>query len=76
MDDHIARTLELRNAYKKLLRENERNSHSKDIGVDGSTIIRMDLREIGWKTVDWMHVVQYRDQCWTLVNTVMKLRVP
>jgi hypothetical protein len=24
--------------------------------------IRMDLREIGWEDVDWMHVAQVRDQ--------------
>jgi hypothetical protein len=24
--------------------------------------IRMDLREIGWDVVDWMHLVQEKDQ--------------
>jgi hypothetical protein len=24
--------------------------------------IRMDLREIGWEGMDWMHLVQDRDQ--------------
>jgi hypothetical protein len=24
--------------------------------------IKMDLREIGWEVVDWMHLVQDRDQ--------------
>jgi hypothetical protein len=24
--------------------------------------IRMDLREIGWEVVDWMHLAQERDQ--------------
>jgi hypothetical protein len=24
--------------------------------------IRMDVREIGWETVDWMHVAQVGDQ--------------
>jgi len=37
--------------------------------------IRMDLREIGWEVVDWKHVAHDRDQ-WTLVNTIMSLRVP
>jgi hypothetical protein len=38
--------------------------------------IKMDLREVGWEDVDWMHVAQDRDQWWALVNTVMNLRVP
>jgi hypothetical protein len=36
----------------------------------------MDLREIGWEGVDWMHVAQDRDWWWALVNTVMNLQVP
>jgi hypothetical protein len=30
----------------------------------------MDLREIGWKGVDWMHVAQDRDQWRAPVITV------
>jgi len=26
--------------------------------------------------VDWMHLAQDRDHWWTIMNTVMKLRVP
>jgi ribosome biogenesis protein Nip4 len=37
--------------------------------------IRMDLREIGWEDVDWIHLVQDRDQWRVVVNTVMNLRV-
>jgi hypothetical protein len=37
--------------------------------------IKMDLREIEWKGVDWMHVAQGRNQWWVLVNTVMNHRV-
>jgi hypothetical protein len=36
----------------------------------------MNLREIGWEGVDWIHLAQDRDQWRTVVNTVMKLRVP
>jgi hypothetical protein len=35
--------------------------------------IKMDLRKIGWKGVDWIHLAQDRDWCWALVNTVMEL---
>jgi len=38
--------------------------------------IRMDLRDIGWKSVDWMQVTQDRNQWRALLNMVMKLRVP
>jgi hypothetical protein len=38
--------------------------------------IRMDLREITWEGVDWMHLAQDRDQWWSLVNTLMNLWVP
>jgi hypothetical protein len=31
----------------------------------------MELREIGWEGVDWMHLAQDRDQWRALVNTVM-----
>jgi hypothetical protein len=37
--------------------------------------IRMDLREIGWGSVDWIQLVQDRDRWRALVNTVMNLRV-
>jgi hypothetical protein len=35
----------------------------------------MDLREIGWGSVDWIQLVQDRDWWRALVNTVMNLRV-
>jgi hypothetical protein len=38
--------------------------------------IKIDLREIGWDGVDWMDLVQDRDQWRALVNTVMNLQVP
>jgi hypothetical protein len=38
--------------------------------------IKMDLREIGCRGVDWMHLAEGRDQRWALVNTVMNLQVP
>jgi hypothetical protein len=38
--------------------------------------IKMDLREVGWDGIDWIELVQDRDQWRALVNTVMNLRVP
>jgi hypothetical protein len=38
--------------------------------------IKMDLREVGFGNVDWIHWAQDRDRWRALVNTVMDLRVP
>jgi hypothetical protein len=37
--------------------------------------IRMDLREIGWGSVEWIQVAQDRDWWRAVVDTVMNLRV-
>jgi hypothetical protein len=29
----------------------------------------MDFSEAGWEGVDWVHLVQDRDQWWAVVNT-------
>jgi hypothetical protein len=36
----------------------------------------MDLREIEWRGVDWIHLAQNRDQWRAVVKTVMNLTVP
>jgi hypothetical protein len=38
--------------------------------------IIMDLREIRWEGVDWMHMAPERDRWRAVVNTVMNLKVP
>jgi hypothetical protein len=42
----------------------------------GGKYIEMILREIGWCSMDWIHLAQDRDQWRALVNMVMNLRVP
>jgi hypothetical protein len=37
--------------------------------------IRMDLREIGWRSVEWIQLAQDRDRWRAVVNTVMSLPV-
>jgi hypothetical protein len=36
----------------------------------------MDLREIEWEGVVWIHLAQDRDEWLSVVNTVMNLPVP
>jgi hypothetical protein len=72
---HVARMGEERNMYRVLMGklEGKRSLGSpKRRWEDG---IRMDLREIGWGSVDWIQLAQDRDRWRALVNTVMNLRV-
>jgi hypothetical protein len=38
--------------------------------------IKMDLREIRWEDVEWIHTAQDMDQWQAIVNTVMNISVP
>jgi len=38
--------------------------------------IRMDLQEVVCGYMDWIGLAQDRDRWWTLVSSVMNLRVP
>jgi hypothetical protein len=38
--------------------------------------IKMDLREIGWDGMEWIHLAQNRGHWRALVNTEMNFRVP
>jgi hypothetical protein len=38
--------------------------------------IKIDLTELGFGDVDWIHLAEDRDRWRALVNTVMSLRVP
>jgi hypothetical protein len=37
--------------------------------------MKMDIREIGWESMEWIHLAQDRDRWRALVDTVMNLRV-
>jgi len=38
--------------------------------------IKMDLQEVGCGDMDWSELAHDRDRSWTLVNTVLNLRIP
>jgi hypothetical protein len=74
---HVARTREKRNLYKVLVGKPEENKN-RPLGRPRrmwQDNIKMDLREIRWGDVDWINLIQERDQWRTLVNTVMNLQV-
>jgi hypothetical protein len=38
--------------------------------------IKMDLREVGWRDIDWIDLAQDKDRWRAVVNAVINLRVP
>jgi hypothetical protein len=73
---HVALMGEVRGAYNILV---ERPEGGRPLGRPRrrwEDNIKMDLREIGFGGVDWIHLAQDRDTWRPLVKTVMNLRVP
>jgi hypothetical protein len=67
---------EKRNEYRIFVGKPERKrplERTRRIWEDN---IKVDRREIERNGIDWIHLAQDRDQWRTLVNMVMKLRVP
>jgi hypothetical protein len=72
---HVARMEEKKNVYKGLMGKPEgkrplgRPRRRWEVGIG------MDLRKIGWGSLEWIQLAQDRDRWKTLVNKVMNLRV-
>jgi len=67
---------EMRNAHKILVRKHE---EKRPLGRPRSRLednIRMNVREMEYKVMSWMHLVQDSDKSRALVNTVINLVVP
>jgi hypothetical protein len=60
----------------RILVGNPKGGNLGDLGVHWDDNIKMYLRVIMFKDVEWIHVTQDRDKCRIVVNTVMNLRVP
>jgi hypothetical protein len=73
---HVARMGEVRGAYNILVGRPEGRRPLGRPRRRWEDNIKMNLREIGFGDVDWIHWAQDRDRWWALVNTVMNLRVP
>jgi hypothetical protein len=72
---HVARMGEGRNVYRVLVGKPEGKrqlGRQRRRWKDG---IKIDLREIGWGGVEWIHLAQDRDRWRAVVNAVMNLRV-
>jgi hypothetical protein len=63
-----------RNVYKIIVGMPQGRNNLKNVEADGDNI-KIDLKEIGWKSGDWFHVPQDRHQWRVLVKTATKLRV-
>jgi hypothetical protein len=72
---HVARMGQDRNVYRDLIGKPEGKRPLERPRRRWEDRFRMDLREIGWGSVDWIKLAQDRDWWRTLVNTVMNLRV-
>jgi hypothetical protein len=64
------------NAYRILVGKPEEKRQLVRTRRRWADNIKMNLREIGWHGMDWIDLLQDRDQWRALVNMVTKLRHP
>jgi hypothetical protein len=73
---HVACVGEVRGAYNSLVGRPEERRPLGRLRHRWKDNIKMDLREIGFGDVYWIHWAQDRDRWRALVNMVLNLRVP
>jgi hypothetical protein len=71
---YVARMGEERNVYRVLMGKPEGKRPLGRPRCRWEDVIRMDLSEIGWGSIDWIQLAQDRGQWRDVVNTVMNLR--
>jgi hypothetical protein len=64
---------ERRDVYRIFVGETEGKNHLENLGVDGRAVL--NLKEVGWRRVDWIDFVQDSDRWRAFVNAVMNVRV-
>jgi hypothetical protein len=67
---------EKRGAYRALVGKSEGRRPLGRPSRRWEDNIKMDLREVGWGSMDWINLAQDRDRWRAVVNAVMNLRVP
>jgi hypothetical protein len=72
---HVARKGEGRNVYRVLVAKREGKRPLEKPRRRWEYGIKMDLKEIGWGGVEWIHLAQDRSRWRAVVNAVMNLRV-
>jgi hypothetical protein len=73
---HVARIGEVRRVYNILVGRLEERRPLGRPRRRWEDNIKMDLREIVFGDVDWIHLAQDRDRWRALVNTIMNFRFP
>jgi hypothetical protein len=66
---------EERNVYRVLVGKPEGKRRLERPRRTWQNGFKLDLREIGWEGVEWIHLAQDRDRWRAVVNAVMNLRV-
>jgi hypothetical protein len=72
---HVARVGEGRNVYRVLMGKPEGKRPTERPRRRWEDGIKMDLRELGWGGVEWIHLAQDGDRWRAVVSAVMNLRV-
>jgi hypothetical protein len=74
--EYTAHMTQKRNGHREMERKlkGERPLGRSRRGCEDS--IKMNLKEIGKKDVDWVHLTRDKHRWWAISNVVMNLRVP
>jgi hypothetical protein len=62
-DGHVPRIWAKRNAYRIMVGKPERKGPLERPGSWWVDNVKINLREIGWSGMDWIDLVQDREQC-------------